>query len=207
MRAFGLYPDDVIARTPAGGVTPPSSLASSMVYGGLGFALVSAVAYSIWAFRLVTGAAALYSSVAAVYVVATGLVLGRLVAGSEATRRFAVLFGVAFILYALGWCAFWFGLKGKHHADLWGSMVGIAAMTWLILRAFNQRGDGLASFAVLFTFHTLGYYVGAELYDAIGGTGGRLAWGVVHGLGFGVGLGYVLFRAQVGRAASSRPNG
>jgi hypothetical protein len=215
MRAFGLYPDDVIARTPAGALKPPASLANAMVYGGISFGLVSVLAYSIWAFKLVSGAGALYSSVAAVYIVLTGVALSRLVAGYGATRRFAVLFGVAFILYAVAWCALWFGMKGKHHADLWGSIVGVAAMAWLITRAFDQREDGLASFAVLFTFHTIGYYVGEELYDVIRGSMGRLAWGAVHGLGFGVGLGYVLFRAQLplrsriaeaGGAVSNRPN-
>lgn len=167
-----------------------------MVYGAASFGVVSVIAYSIWAFRLVQGVGAMYTAIAAIYVGATGLALSRLVLGPGAARRFALLFAAAFLAYAVAWCAFWFGLKGKYHADLWGSAVGLAAMAWLLLRAFDAKGAFLTAFAVLFTCHSLGYYFGDDLYAAVRGSTGRLLWGAAHGLGFGAGLGYVLFRCQ-----------
>lgn len=198
MRIFGLTPDSVLARAPLERSRAPASLAYSMTYGALSFGAVSVLAYSIWAYRLIPGTAAMYSSIAAIYIGLTGLALSRLVLGAGATGRFSLLFAVAFAVYALAWCAFWFGLNGKLHADLWGAAVGLWGMALVLSRAFGKKGDLLALFAVLFTCHSLGYYLGDVLYATVRGTGGRLLWGAAHGLGFGAGLGYVLFQAQAG---------
>jgi hypothetical protein len=167
-----------------------------MVYGALSFGLVSVLAYMIWAFRLFPGTAALYSTTAAVYVGLAGFALSRLVRADGPRKRFPLLFAAGFLAYAIGWCAFWFGLKGKYHADLWGAAAGLAAMTWMMQRGLRGRRHFLASFAVLFTFHTLGYTLGGELYAGVGGPSGRLLWGAAHGVGFGAGLGYVIFHGQ-----------
>jgi hypothetical protein len=160
------------------------------------FAIVSVFAYSIWAFRLIPGTAALYSTTAAVYIGLAGLALSRLVHSPGAWKRFPFLFAIAFLLYAACWCAFWFGFRGKFHADLWGAAVGLATMTWVIRRYFNSRHCFLTLFSVLFALHTLGYTLGDDLYALVRGTNGRLLWGAAHGLGFGAGLGYVIFRSQ-----------
>ncbi len=76
-------------------------------------------------------------------------------------------------------------------------------MAWLILRAFGQRGGFLPAFAVLFTFHTLVYSIGDELYGAVAGSTGRLLWGAAHGVGFGAGLGSVLHYGQRRAAVSA----
>ena len=165
-------------------------------YGSLSFGAVSVLAYAIWAFRLVPGTAAMYATTAAVYVGGGGFALSRLVLAPGAWRRFPPCFALAFLAYAVGWCAFWFGLRGKYHADLFGAAAGLAAMTWLFQRAFGKKDDFLPLFAVLFTGHSLGYYVGDALHAIVAGAPGRLLWGAAHGLGFGAGLGYVLWQCQ-----------
>lgn len=196
MRCFGLTPDQVRARSAAAGTKATDSMGFAIAYGALSFAAVSLLAYSIYAYRLIQGTAAMYSAIAAIFIVLTGIALNRLVSGSGTASRFALLFAAAFLAYALLWCAFWFGLKGKYHADLWGSAIGLAVMTCMLQRAFGKNGDFLPLFAVLFTFHTLGYYLGDVLHATARGTAGRLLWGLGHGLGFGAGLGYVLWQCQ-----------
>lgn len=197
MRFFGLTPDEVRARAEAAHeVRPPDSVVTAMAYGAGSVGLVSVAAYSIWAYRLVPGAAAMYAAIAAIYLGLAGLALGRLVAGPGGTARFIGLFAVAFAVYAVIWCAFWFGLKGRHHADLYGAAAGLAAMVWLLHRAFGGGGDPLTLFGVLFACHTIGYTLGDDLHAVVRGATGRLLWGLGHGLGFGAGLGYVLHQAQ-----------
>lgn len=196
MRFFGLTPAARAARAGAGGEWRGRSALATMGQAAAGFGGVSLLAYSIWAYRLVPGEAALYGAIALVYLGLGGLVLGRLVDGPGAAGRFAGLFVVAFAAYAALWCAAWFGLRGKHHADLWGAAAGLAAMTWLLRRAFGATGDGGVAWAVLFTCHTLGYTLGDDLHALVRGTTGRLLWGLGHGLGFGAGLGFVLHRFQ-----------
>lgn len=188
MRCFGLTPD----RRP---VAAPPSRAFAAGYGALGFGLVSVLAYSIWAYKLVPGTAALYATIAAVYVGLAGVVLGRLVPG--AGGRFAALFATAFVAYAVVWCLFWFGLKGKFQADLWGAIAGLAVFTGLVRAAFRSAANVWVLFGVLLACHSLGYYAGDWAHAQWPGTTGRLLWGAGHGLGFGAGLGFLLREVQV----------
>ena len=190
MKILELPPSDSPAAPRAPG------LAFSLIYGSVSFGGVSVLAYSIWAYNLIPGNAAMYSATAAVYLGLSGLALSRLVAVPGARKRLPVLLAAAFLAYAVCWCAGWFGLKGKYHADLWGAAAGLAAMTWIVRRAFGRRGDFLPAFAVLFLLHSFGYSLGGDLYGAVRGSTGRLLWGAAHGLGFGAGLGYVLFDSQ-----------
>jgi hypothetical protein len=195
MKIFGLVPEASRGSEPSRGSQAPG-LSHSLLFGSTSFGAVSLAAYSIWAFQLVPGTVGLYATTAAVYIGFSGVALSRLVRAPGAWKRFPFFFALVFVVYAAGWCVFWFGLEGKFHADFWGAAAGLAAMTWLFQRAFGKRGDFLPLFAVLFTLHSLGYYLGDELHAAIRGTTGRLLWGAAHGLGFGAGLGYVLFRCQ-----------
>lgn len=206
MRSFGLTPDQAFTRIgdSATGAPRIPSLAFSIVYGAIGLSLVSVAAYSIWALGLLRGGA-MWAAVAGVYLLLSGIVLSRLVIGPGAAGRFAGLFAVAFFAYAAAYCAFWFGLKGKHYADLWGSAVGLALVTLLIMRAFGRRDGFWLLFLGLFALHSAGYYAGGAIYPQFRGSTGRFLYGACHGLGFGAGLGFLLFHAQAGIKARLRP--
>ena len=192
MNIFGLAPDSEAS----GSNRPLPSQSASILWGSLSFGIVSLIAYSIWAFRLVPGQAAMYSTIAAVYLVLSGLALSRLVVVRGAAVRFSLLFAIGFLLYAIAWCLLWFTLKGKYHGDLWGSLLGLALLTWLFQKAFQSVNPFLPAFAVLFLFHSMGYYLGYEMNTYFGGTAGKLLWGAGHGLGFGAGLGNLACHCQ-----------
>ncbi len=200
MKFFGLTPPET-ASTPLAG-SRALSLGGALVYGSLSFGAVSALAYSIWAFKWVPGTVGLYTTTALVYIGLGGLALSRLVLAPGRWKRFPLLFAAGFFLYAVGWCVFWFGLKGKHYADLWGAMAGLACMTWLFQRAFGKQGGFFRLFVVLLICHSIGYYIGGELYAQVRGSTGRLLWGAAHGLGFGAGLGYLLYHCQTTHRAA-----
>lgn len=176
--------------------TADQTAAASMLWGGISFCFVSLLAYSIWALRLVGGTGPMYAAITIVYLGLSGVALSRLVRAPRAVLRFSIFFALAFLVYAVVWCLFWFGLHGKHFADLWGSIVGLAVMTWLFRRVFGNRDDFLPIFAVLFLCHTIGYYLGGVFHAMASGSAGALLWGGFHGLGFGAGLGYVLWMCQ-----------
>ena len=183
---------------------PLSSSLLSMLCGSLGFGVVSIVAFSIWAFRLAPGAGPMFALIALTYIGLSGPILSRLFATKGATFRFSVIFAFAFLAYAIIWCIFWFGLEGKHKADLFGSAVGIAALTWILQRLVGRgKPQGfLSNCGVVFLLHTLGYYLGGEGYSLAGGPLGRLLWGAGYGIGFGAGLGYLLYQCQNARPAT-----
>lgn len=195
MKWLGLHLEARTARglEGPGGATSPGV---SALKGAVSFAIVSTIAYGIWAFRLWPYGPGMYAAIAVVYLGLGGFALGGLVSGRGAIPRVTALFAVSFFVYALIWCAFWFGLRGKFHADLWGAAIGLAAMSAVIRRAFGATGGALEAWAVLFTCHTLGYTLGDELHAALRGVNGRLLWGTAHGAGFGAGLGYLLSVTQ-----------
>lgn len=197
MRMFGLHPDDVLARTPAAEIARRRvpSLGFSVGYGAISMALVSTLAYSVWAFRLIRGEPMMYAAVALVYIILTGLALHRLILAPRSRGAFALLFGAAFLAYAVIWSAFWFGLRGRHLADLWGAAAGLGALTLVLGNALGGAHLWRAWLAA-FALHSAGYYLGGVLYGSIAGPAGKLLWGTAHGLGFGAGLGFVLFHVQ-----------
>ena len=187
------------AARAAHGETPARSLAHCLLHGAVAIGLVFTAAYSLWAYNVIRYGPLLYAAIAGVMLLLSPLTLAPLVAGRRTLARFTGLFVVAFLLYAVAWCAFWFGLRGRHLADLWGAIAGLAALTALFRRSFGHPGGARGFLPLLlgiFVLHSAGYYLGGELHAQFGRTTGRLLWGIAHGIGFGAGLGWLLHRLQ-----------
>jgi hypothetical protein len=182
-------------------------LKQSILQGSLRFATVSVLAYAIWALGGSMGTTTLYAGIAGVFVILSGLLMFPLLKGTNRIARFYAAFIPGFLLYAILWCAGWFGIRGNP-GELLGSAAGLAGLTCILMFSFRTRDVFLPVFGVLFTFHTLGYTFGGMCYYASHGKGilapvleskvalGRLLWGLFHGLGFGAGLGYAFYKCQ-----------
>lgn len=182
-----------------------NSILRSAVYGGLGLGLVSLAAYSIWAFapKAAGSEGGMYALIALVYLAGTGLALRGLLQGENRMRRFYALFLPAFVLYAALWSAAWFMLGGR--AGEWlGAAAGTVTMAWMMWRGLGRPAGFWAGAVALFVLHTAGYFAGSAwmyglLDRGISGwekrevaTLAKLGWGLLHGLGFGAGLGFAL---------------
>ena len=104
MKLFGLTPEQIQQRTDTTDLRSTKTTASSMFYGALSFAIVSTLAYSLWAFRLVRGEALLFATIAIVYLGLSGLALSRLLIIPRSLFRFMGLFALSFLIYAIAWC-------------------------------------------------------------------------------------------------------
>lgn len=178
------------------------SLERSVVTGAIGFCLVSLVVFATVAF----GEPWLYERfrITGSYVVWTGLfillggaVLGSLVVGRWRLPKFYLLFGVAFLVYAVGWVTAYFKLRGS--AGEWvGSLAGSILMAVVFAAGF-KRMNLVPKFAViLFVANSIGYFLGSALYQTVAGQSGMLLWGVAYGLFLGAGIGAVLHYSQAG---------
>ncbi len=185
-----------------------------VVQGALGFALVSVAAFSVWAFaagwfRNFGGELGMYGAIALVFLGLSGLVLGGLAGGMG---RFYRAFLPAFFIYAVLWCAAWFGLHGRL-GEWVGAAAGCAAFAWIILRMQGSARGWWVAAVGLFALHSAGYFTGDwAMYDfwlpkkhliaegtltkAQLGTVAKLSWGLCYGLGFGAGIGWVFHRSR-----------
>lgn len=172
-----------------------------MIRGAIGFALVSTAAFAVWAFgggwfHSHGGEAALYASCAAAFILLSGMILRRLLAWPGTFLQFYRFFLIAFLAYAVVWCAAWFSLgagKGEWLASFAGSVVFTAVMA-ATLRAWRAW---VPSALVMFGLHSAGYFAGEQVcYASLHSTESELAWGTLYGLGFGAGMGFALAMMQ-----------
>ena len=201
MDLFGLTSDRVMARihqNSARSSTP--SLGSSLLIGSFGFCFASLCVFATvalaeqWMYRSL-GLSGAYVVWTVLFIFLGGALLSPLVIGPGRLWRFQLVFGTAFLLYAIGWVGSYFTLRGV--AGEWaGSLVGSILMALVITLAFGVIKTFFAQAAALFIANSAGYFLGALLYDSIRGKTGMLLWGVLYGLCLGSGLGLSIFLAQ-----------
>ena len=179
----------------------------NMISGAWRFGVLSVLAFGVWAAPLRLNELTLYSLIALVFLIGSGLFLFPLFDGDKRISTCYKLFLPAFLSYAIIWCVFWFGIGGSA-GELFGSAFGLAVFAFIFYRFYNpsRTMPFLMQWSVLFLFHTLGYTLGGMFSYAAYGKGslaflmeghvmvGQLMWGLFYGLGFGAGLGKILER-------------
>jgi hypothetical protein len=177
----------------------------------------SIVVFGSWAFSgrwmyAKLGEAGAYATWAATFILLAGGALNLLIIGPRTLRSFYALFLAAFGTYSLLWSVSWFVLGGR--AGEWlGSLLGTAAMGFILADAFGLGWGRWRMIGILFATHSCGYFMGGLLFDycrseagteLLDGTLdragrsilGKLLWGAAYGLGLGCGLGCALHACQ-----------
>jgi len=201
MDLFGLTPDRVMARIHQNGARSSiPSLGRSLLIGSLGFLFASLCVFATvafaerWMYRNL-GLSGAYVVWTVLFIFLGGALLSPLVIGLDRLWRFQLVFGTAFLMYAVGWVGSYFTLRGA--AGEWaGSLIGSILMALVIALAFGVMKTFIAQAAALFVANSAGYFLGDLLYSSISGKTGMLLWGVLYGLCLGTGLGWSIFIAQ-----------
>jgi hypothetical protein len=173
-----------------------------VVTGAIGFGVASLLVFATvafgerWMYRNLTVLGA-YLTWTVLFILLGGAVLGSLVVGRWRLPKFYLLYGLAFFVYAVGWVAAYFTLRGT--AGEWvGSLAGSILMALVFAAGFNKVSATLKFALILFVANSLGYFLGSALNNSIGGPTGMLLWGVAYGLFLGAGIGAVLHFSQRG---------
>ena len=175
-------------------------LTEAIIRGGVGFAVASLCVFTTVAFAerwmyINLGILPTYLVWTILFIGLGGAMLGSLVVERWPLPKFYLLFGAAFLAYAVGWIAAYFTLRGS--AGEWlGSLVGSLMMAIVFSAAFKRPNQLLKFFTILFLTNSFGYFLGSALNDSVTGRPGMLLWGVAYGLFLGSGIGVVLHLAQ-----------
>lgn len=137
-----------------------------------------------------------YVAWTALFILLGGGALGSLVVGRWRLPKFYLLYGLAFLIYAIGWVGAYFTLRGMV-GEWTGSLAGSILMALVFAAGFNALRSIFKLSLILFAANSIGYFLGSALNDAVRGPSGMLLWGVAYGLFLGAGIGAVLHYAQV----------
>lgn len=171
--------------------------AAAIWRGAAGFGAVSFLVYLTVAFGerwlyqnlSVLGSYALW---AALFMICTPLVLGKLLVSRSRRRGFAWRFDVAFIVYAVVWTGCYFVVQ-RERGEWLASIAGPACMG-ILLAMFSRAGirNLLPGVLGLVIGHTLGYFAGRWAHGEFAAPVGMISWGCAYGIGFGSGIGWAL---------------
>ena len=176
------------------------SLTRSIVTGAVGFGLVSLVVFATvayaerWMYQNL-GLSGAYLTWTVLFIVLSGAVFGSLVVGRWRLPKFYLLFGLAFLAYAVAWIIAYFVLRNAA-GELIGALAGSVLMAIVFAVGFGSVRSIVKLSAVLFVSNCLGYFLGSALNDSFGSQTGMLLWGVAYGLFFGAGIGATLHLVQ-----------
>lgn len=198
------------------------SLIRAVLGGAWRFAMVSIAGFSVWAFagkwfRGHGGEVVLYAASTVIFISVAGLLMYPLIRGPQPLIRFYNIFVPAFLVYGCVWSVFWFLLRfgaGEWLASLAGSVCFVTVCAW----RFGNMRPVTGAALVFFVTHSVGYFAGGKLMAFLMSPGtahvlaglsksqcltlAELSWGLLYGLGFGAGLGYLLHVLQ----ATAKPS-
>lgn len=186
------------------------------------FLLVSVLSFSVWAFagKWFPNEPTMYAGCAVVFLGLGGLAM--LPAGKFSGKpalRYCISFAIGYLAYAVIWSVAWFSIPGTL-SETWGSAIGLLVLAATLKRWNELEISLLSATAILFLFHTLGYYFGGHTYKVIrqisdlginpdpGSRGtilllAKLSWGAGYGIGLGVGLAKILYLSRQSSASPS----
>ena len=223
---FGFDPEQMRTRLTESGDAKFPTRKFSLLYGTIGFCLISLLVFGIWAFagRLLTqsiGEGGFYAVCAVAFIGLSGFLFNRLLIGEKTLLRFCILFAIAFIAYSALWCLAWFMLRAPmpkmpiltpaRIAGLIGALLGVIAMNAVLCAGFRNWRPFVKATLILFISNAAGYFLGDAVFTWLlfsenaaslqitSGTRALLAmlgWGFFYGLGFGYGISDTLYRLQ-----------
>jgi len=181
--------------------TKLSSLTRSIATGAIGFALVSLCVFATVAFAerwmyQNLGLVGAYLAWTVLFIVLSGAVFGSLVIVRWRLPRFYLLWALAFFAYAAAWMLAYFNVP-RTAGELIGAIAGSILMAVVLALGFGSLRSIVKLSAVLFVSNSLGYFLGAALFQSLNAPTGMLLFGVVYGLFFGAGIGAALHLVQV----------
>lgn len=191
------------------------SIFSKYLLPTLLFTLVALASFATWALgsHFFSSEPAMYAMCAAIFLGLGGLALSP--AGHFPVRKtrlaFSLRFGLGFIAYSFLWSVCWFTFRDTF-GEVTGSFTGLLALIAILGRERYLTGSLVTATALVFLWHTLGYYTGGFTYMALQGRGpfgvepflepksmiilARFSWGLFYGLGLGFGLTCLLQRSR-----------
>lgn len=168
----------------------------SILMAGLRFSIVGLAGFAPWVFGAgkFHSTATLYTACAIPFFALGGLALYPDVRGKLGLIKSYLLFFAGFFTFAGAWCLVYLTMHGKH-GEVFGALLGTAALCLVIRSAIGKRSRFLEALGVVFTLFTVGYFIGDWLFYKViprsFASWGQLSWGVCFGFGFGAGLGWL----------------
>ncbi|NLT70227.1 MAG: hypothetical protein GXX91_05980 [Verrucomicrobiaceae bacterium] len=192
-------------------ISSPSALLATLL-----FTLVALASFATWALgsHFFSSEAAMYTMCSLVFLGLGGLALMPAAGLPNPRSRlaFCLRFAIGFIAYSLLWSVSWFTFRDTF-GEVIGSFSGLLALVAILGRGRRHSSDSLLiATAIVFLWHTLGYYTGGFAYKILQGRGpfgiepflqpeatvilARFSWGLCYGLGLGAGLTALLQRSR-----------